>query len=114
MRTTVERIIGGSVFAIGQLNGRKATCLAGLAYKGATLGLLNLSSAEMNELLTNFLPSVLVDGKPLEPVYDTMMQGRQMQALELIKACIEENFGDFFVEAPAPALATPADPPSAG
>jgi hypothetical protein len=114
MQTMHQVTIGDHVYTIGQLNGRKATCLSGLAYKGATLGLLNLSSDEMGELLKNFLPSVLIDGKPLEPVYDTAMQGRQVQALELIKTCIKENFGDFFAEDPAPAPVTPEGPPSAG
>ena len=113
MRTTGELVIGERVFTIGQLNGREGTRLAPLAFKAGRIGVLNLSPDEIAELRQAFVGSVLLNGKPLAPIYDTVMQGNQLHAIKLLTACIKENYADFFAEDPDPGSVEPVVAPSA-
>jgi hypothetical protein len=113
MRTTVERVIGERVFTIGQLGARQAVKLFPLVAK-AGKSFANITGDEMVDLTNGLIATVLVDGKPLPGIFETEMQGKMSQVLQLLGECIEVNYGDFSEGGPAVDPATQAGPPSAG
>jgi hypothetical protein len=113
MRTTVERVIGERTFTIGQLGARQAIKLFPLVAK-AGRSFTNVTGDEMVELTNGLIATVLIDGKPLPSVFETEMQGKMSQVLQLLGECIEVNYGDFSEGGPVAEPATQAGPPSAG
>lgn len=95
--------LGGDTFTVVPLGAMKAAHLSPLVQKGLRNGLDRLLDSldgdEYERLIRAMLDGSLVNSKPLMPVFDTFMMGRQADIVALVMVGIRVNYEGFFVTA---------------
>jgi hypothetical protein len=93
---TLAQALGST--SISQLSSLKKVAELDLGNLGKAAETLfdRLPEAEFDALVTELMQGVVVDGKPLAPLFDTHFQGRILEVLELLRFALKVNFADFF------------------
>ena len=99
---------------LGALKGKLGDASVEALGGAATELFARLSDDELEALTRELLTFCTVDGKPLMPQFDLVMQGRMGTLLKLLRFAFEVNYGDFFAGARGLAAQAMAANPSAG